>query len=324
MSGPQAGPVLVLGATGFVGRHVCSAFLAAGREVVAVSRRAGRVPGAAGARPLALDAAAAGTADLTRLLTDLAPGTVVNAAGAFWGCTPAEMAVSNEVLVERVLDALARAPVRPRLVQLGTLHEYGAAPPGAALDEDAPLRPVSPYGQGKARAATAILAAAASGRVDAVVLRVSNAIGPGMPRQSLLGTVAAALAAAPRAGGRAVLDLYALDAHRDFVDVRDVGGAVVAAADAPVAGKAINIGRGAAIGVREVVARLVATSGVAADVRERPPDRGAGHGGRDRQALDVGRAAELLGWKPRYGLDDSLRALWRAWPREEEATGEVP
>jgi nucleoside-diphosphate-sugar epimerase len=143
-------------------------------------------------------------------------------------------------------------------------------------------------------------------------LRLVNVTGPATPRASLLGTVADELRSAEAAGRTAVLRLAPLRSQRDFVDVRDIADAVDAAARAPVSGHAINIGRGQAVSVRALVHRLIAASGVPAEVIEQdgPEPAGAPRSGVDWQQVDIAAARSLLDWQPGYPLAESLRALW--------------
>ena len=281
---------IVLGGTGFVGVNVRAALHAAGFATVAVSRT--------GAVPVDLTAPA-GTGQLARLLAAERAGVVVNAAGRPWRSTPAEMVAGNESIVERMLDAVAAVGHPVRVVQLGSVHEYGLGAPGTAYREDGPAAPVTEYGRSKLRATSAVLRSG----VDAVVLRVSNVCGRGTPPGSLLRTVADHLAAGAT-GHAAPIRFGSLRTWRDFVDVRDVAAAVVAAARTPVAGgQVVNVGRGEAVHARRLVDRMVELSGLPVRVVE-------GEGGDvEWQQLDVSKAARVLGWRPRFSLDDSLREL---------------
>lgn len=291
--------MVVIGGGGFAGRAVCAAFAAAGHDVVAVSRRPGAVPGALS---VALDPAGP---DRFRL-RELRPAVVVNAAGAVWGATPEEMRRAHVDLVHALVEVLSGTGTR--LVHLGTVHEYGPARQGERISERTPVRPVGGYGVTKAESSRMVLAAAGRGELDAVVLRVGNAYGPGTPSGSLLGRVAEALA-----HGEELLELAPLTAQRDYVDVRDMAAAVLAAARCgPAGGEVVNIGRGVAIGVRELVELLVAVSGV--------PMRLAYRGGGDSpggdapwQEIDITRAARLLGWRPLRRPAESISALWRSY-----------
>jgi dTDP-6-deoxy-L-talose 4-dehydrogenase [NAD(P)+] len=129
---------------------------------------------------------------------------------------------------------------------------------------------------------------------------------------SLFGQVASRLAAAMRMGTEAVVELDPMRAQRDFVDVRDVAEAVVLAAKACATG-VVNIGRGEAVPVQTMVDLLISVSGVRVRMVERAPVPGNGaapRGNLDWFQADLAEAMELLSWKPRYTLEETVRAFW--------------
>ncbi|WP_369146287.1 NAD-dependent epimerase/dehydratase family protein [Streptomyces sp. R44] len=307
---PVAGlSVVVLGGTGFLGRHLAEGFAARGARVHAVSRTGG--PAA-----LRLDLLAAPPERIARLLASTGADVVVNAAGRAWRADERQMAEGNAELVERLVTALAAHPGPPvRLVQLGSVHEYGAGAAGAATAEDHEPAPVTPYGRTKLQGTLAVQRAASGRGVDGVVLRLANVLGAGVPEGSLFGRVAAELGEAAHAVARgdepAELRLPPLRAARDLVDAGDTVAAVLAAATAPaaaVSGRVINIGRGEAVPMRDLIHRMVALSGVDVPVVE-DAEGPASRTDVASQCLDIGRAERLLGWRPRRPLDDSLRDL---------------
>jgi len=190
---------VVLGGSGFLGRHVCDAFVAAGAEVIAVSRRLDRLPGT---RCVRLDVAETPPGTLRDLLAAAAPTVVVNAAGGVWGVSEEQQIASNVTLVRNVVAAVAGLPRPARLIHLGSVHEYGPVAVGQPIDESTAPNPVDPYGRTKLIGSRHVLAACAAGRVDAAVLRVVNVTGPGAPAGSLLGRVAGQLRAAAGTGVR--------------------------------------------------------------------------------------------------------------------------
>lgn len=306
--------VVVLGGSGFLGRRVGAAFAAHGARVHLVSRSGGG-DGAHGSR-VRLDLLAAAPEEVAGLLDATGAEVVVNAAGRVWRADEEEMAAGNAELPERLVAVLAGRPGPPvRLVQLGSVHEYGAGAPDAPTGEDHPPAPVNAYGRTKLLGTGAVLRAASGQGVDGVVLRLANVIGPGAPQGSLVGRVAAHLGAAALAVARgdkpAELRIPPLRAARDLVDVGDAVRAVLAAAAAPgaaVTGRVINVGCGRAVPMGELVHRMVALSGLDVPVvedAEGPPSRTDVAW----QRLDIARAERLLGWRPRRHLDDCLRDL---------------
>lgn len=301
--------VLVLGATGAFGRHVCAAAGAAGEEVLGVARRPG--PATGPGRFFPMDLTGAGPGGLARLIDAERPYAVVNAAGAVWLSSPEAMRQANHALVHTVLAAMAAASWRPRLVQVGSVHEYAPQPAGTPLDERTPTRPTTLYGRTKLQGSEAVLTAAAAGQVEAVVLRVSNAIGAGTSPGSLLGRVAAQLRAADT-DREAVIRVSPLRASRDFVDARDAADAVLAAAALPVGGELINIGRGEATPVRTVVERLITASGQQARIVEEAAPGSRATTEQDWMRVETGKARRLLHWTVRHSIDSSARDLWEA------------
>ncbi|MEU5022028.1 NAD(P)-dependent oxidoreductase [Streptomyces angustmyceticus] len=301
-STPVTGPVrvAVLGATGCMGRHLCAAFSAEGSEVVAVARR--YAPQVAAHRFLPLDVAGTTSGELARVLAHEDVDVVVNATLG-WGD---ELHYANVQLVERLLDALALLKTPPRLVHLGTIHEYGPVPLGTSVHEGTEPAPENPYAKAKLTASRMVLDAARDGALDGVVLRVANTLGPHPALESFFGSLAVRLRGADAATG---IELTIADARRDYVDVRDAVDAVVRAARIRHADPLVNIGCGRAQDVRTLVDELVAAAGLPAEtIRERRGEvrsRGA-----DWIQVDISRAARLLGWRPRYTLGESMRAMW--------------
>ncbi len=298
---------LLFGSSGFIGAHVRGLLAAdAGVDLVISAR-----PAIGGAAPRgavavlagpAVDLATAAPATVTALLHDIAPDVVVNCAGVTGGDAPALVA-GNVVAVSTLVRAVAAAAPAARLVHLGSAAEYGRVPAGVAVAESVPAAPLGTYGVTKL-AGTALVGAAG---LDAVVLRVFNPIGPGAPAGSLPGRLAAELRR-----GDGEVRVGSLAAHRDFVDVRDVAGAIVAAALAP--GRlppVVNIGSGRATPLREVADGLAGLAGGDQRISESAPGS-ARSADVPWQCADATLARATLGWTARTDLATSLRDLWNA------------
>ncbi|ONI70852.1 hypothetical protein ALI144C_50625 [Actinosynnema sp. ALI-1.44] len=269
--------VVVLGGTGWIGRHACAAF----PDAVAVARTTRR----------SLDLQSASVADIAKVLRCEQASVVVNATDSpSWDRAIAEHRTINVTAVGRIVDAVATLPWPVRIVHMGTIHEYGPVPLGTAVAETHPAEPVSAYAQSKLRGSTMVIES------GGVVLRLVNVCGPHPSPNSLPGKL---LRGGP---------LTVTDARRDFVDVRDVARAIVAAAGLAPDGAVFNIGSGTAVPVADVVRVFAEVSGQRMEIHRASADSAV-----DSWALaDIGTARRVLGWRPVIGLRESLSDMWSA------------
>lgn len=308
--------LLVVGAGGFLGTHVRRALVAAGWDDVAFVSSSGGAPAGEAAteggtgRWLRLDLAIADRKALAAIIAAERPAAIVNCSGTTHG-DAVRLVRGNIVLVGELLAAIADVGNGVRFVQLGSSAEYGAVPPGTAIDEETPANPLATYGVTKLAGTELALAAGRAGAVDAVVLRVFNPIGSGMGPNTLPGRAAAALREALAAGERRIA-LGSLEDHRDFVDAGDVAEAVVAAAAAPepIGPRILNVGSGRATPARDLVARLAAVAGFDGEIAEDQASSPRSSAVPWQQA-DISTIASILGWRPRRTLTQSIEDVWR-------------
>ncbi|WFE64930.1 NAD(P)-dependent oxidoreductase [Micromonospora sp. WMMD714] len=301
--------VLLLGAGGFLGRHI-RALLAEHTTVRSPDRTR-------------CDLVRMDLPELTALIARERPDAVVTAAGRIVG-SGHDFVQAHVVTTAKLIEAVAAAAPGARLVRIGSAAEYGVVPHGRAVREEYPGTPVSEYGLSHLAATRLAELAGDAGRLDTIVLRVFNPVGPGMPPGNMLARVTALVRAAA-AGGAGDIALGLHDTYRDLVDVRDVAAAVLAATRCAAVGaeRVVNVGSGRAVATRDVVRLLADVAGFTGRIREGgfPPDatRSAAV---PWMCADVDRARRVLGWTPTYDLDASLRALWRA--DGERPDGERP
>ena len=288
--------VLLLGADGFLGRHVAERLLAdPAVHLTALGRRDDA--------DVRFDLAGGSPGALARFLDAVHPGVVVNCAGATRGGAR-ELTRHNTVAVATVCEALRRSSCGARLVHLGCSAEYGPSPTGSSTGEDAVPRPGGPYGVSKLAATELVLGSG----LDAIVLRVFSPVGPGTPTASPLGRVAEAMRRAMQSGD-AELRLGGLAVRRDFVDVRDVARAVHAASLSAAQG-VVNIGAGRAVRMRDAVAGLARAAGHDGVLHDTDEPAGYPDGCGAWQQADVRTARDRLGWRPRIALEESLADVW--------------
>jgi nucleoside-diphosphate-sugar epimerase len=284
--------VLVTGAGGFIGGHVCRRLVEAGATVHGGVRGAlpAPAPGIAWMPLDVLDPAA-----LERAIDELRPYAVIHLASRVTGSRDPShvlpMFDTNLASTVHILNAALR--VGARVVLAGTMEEPF---PGEPLDTP----PRSPYAASKIAAAGYARMFGRLWGLEAIVLRPSMVYGPA---QADLGklvphTVVSLLKGeAPRlASGRRV---------SDWVDARDVADAFVAAiAVASPAVPTVDVGSGELHSVRHVVERLVALVGNGVEpvfgAIPDPPDEAG-------RPADLETAARVLGWRAAIDLERGLR-----------------
>jgi UDP-glucose 4-epimerase len=301
---------LVTGGAGFIGSNLVDALLARGDAVTVVddlsTGRRANLDGAlaAGAELVELDIRDA--AALAALAGERRPETVFHLAAQIdVRKSLADPAFDAEVNVggtANVLEA-ARAAGTRRVVFVSTGGAIYGEGDGQELPlgEDAPIAPLSAYGQSKFAAEGYLALFERLYGLSTVALRLGNVYGP---RQDPLGEagVIAIFCGLLRSGGRPTVFGDGKQT-RDYIYVGDVVTAALAAADSTVSGP-VNLGTGVETDVLELAEALGRLGGVEDFEPELAPAR---TGEVQRITLDAGRAERELGWRPQTGLDEGLR-----------------
>lgn len=304
--------VLVTGGAGFIGSHLVRACLDAGesvrvlddfctgkRENLAAVARDVELVEASVSDLAALERAARGCevvyhhaaiASVPRSVEDPAGTHAVNATGTL-----------------NALEAARRAGAR-RFVFASSSAVYGDDE-GLPKREEMPTCPRSPYALQKLTGELYGEQYARLFGLDAVALRYFNVFGPRQDPKSMYAGVIPLFVAALSAGARPRVFGDGRQS-RDFVYVKDVVAANRAAAGAPspLAGRAINVGRGERTSLLELLAQIAAALGVPAP---EPVFEAERTGDVRHSQADVTRAADLLGFRAEVPLDQALRETVR-------------
>jgi nucleoside-diphosphate-sugar epimerase len=144
--------ILVTGATGFIGSHLCRALVAAGHEIVALVRdpkkAAAELP-ARGVELLAGDLSLFERDDLVLPPCEL----VIHLAGVVAARSPEQYDAVNFEAVKRLVHALARQRWRPRrFLFASSLAAAGPSATRIIKTEADPAEPIDPYGRAKLKA----------------------------------------------------------------------------------------------------------------------------------------------------------------------------
>jgi UDP-glucose 4-epimerase len=151
--------------------------------------------------------------------------------------------------------------------------------------------------------------------LDYVALRYFNVIGPRMDVHGLYTEVLVRWIERIERG-EPLLILGDGTQTMDFVDVRDVARANILAAQAPATGVALNVASGNETSLKELADALLRVTGSGIGI-EYGPARSVN--AVQRRLGDTVAAAELIGFRTRIGLDESLHDLV-SWFRSERTS----
>ena len=324
--------VLVTGGAGYIGSHMVLRLADAGEEVVvldnlvtgfdwAVDHRATLVQGNVG------DMGFVGDIIAKHKITEIVhfAGSIVVPESV---TDPLKYYGNNTAASRNLIEAAVKGGVR-HFIFSSTAAVYGAGAGNgvAALNEDLPKDPTSPYGDTKLACERMIASQAAAFGITAVALRYFNAAGA--DPSGLIGeahdpeTHLIPLAIAAATGTGKPLTVFGDDFDtpdgtclRDYIHVNDLASAHVAALEAslPVgAFEAVNVGNGQGRSVREVIEAVQQATG-----RAVPYSIGARRAGDPASLVaDPSRGASLLGWKPQKSSLLQIVQDAAAWHRAQ-------
>ncbi len=326
-------PVLVLGATGFVGRWLAHRLGGLEAELtLCVRSRAKAEPlfEMLGVRGTVVEldlvhaegeAAPPDAPDLSGLIAEIRPDITFNLAG--YGVDPAETDPElaervNHRLVGELAKAIARTPGTswegPRLVHAGSALEYGSA--GGDLEESTEPRPTTPYGTTKLAGTRLLREIAGETGLPALTARLFTVYGPGEHAGRLLPSLIAA------ARTEDEVALTEGRQRRDFTYVEDVaGGLVRLGVCRSEAGEAVNLATGVLTSVREFVEIASRVLGISAErlrfgaLPTRPEEMA-------HDPISIERLEQLTSWRPATSIEAGVKRVLRferrhgAWPSE--------
>jgi UDP-N-acetylglucosamine/UDP-N-acetyl-alpha-D-glucosaminouronate 4-epimerase len=212
---------------------------------------------------------------------------------------------SSAVNVEGTLNVLlaARDEGVRRVVFSSSTSVYGSSRE-LPTREDAPPDPISPYGVAKLAAERYCISfSRVYESFESVVLRYFNVFGP---RQSPFSQYAAVipLFVTAIAAGEPIAIYGDGEQSRDFTYVANVVDATIRAGQADGAsGEIVNVAAGSPASVNRIADTIGAILGKPVERRHLPPRSGDI---RDSWA-DLGKAEQVLGYRPEIGLEEGLR-----------------
>lgn len=213
---------------------------------------------------------------------------------------PASFVAANVNGTLNLLEAVRRRRI-DAFVHTSTSEVYGTAL-YTPIDEKHPLQGQSPYSASKIGADHLAESFYRSFGVPVAIARPFNTYGPRQSARAVIPTIICQLLA-----GADTLRLGALSPVRDFNFVADTVAGFLAVAQSPRSiGEAINLGSGRGVSIGQTARLVMKLTGrkarVETDRRRLRPEKSEVL----RLLCDNRKAGRLLGWKPRYSLEEGL------------------
>jgi UDP-glucuronate 4-epimerase len=307
--------VLLTGAAGFIGSHVCEALLARGDAVVGIDdfddfyapaiKRANLLEAMPHPRFTLIEGDVRDAAAMRRAIAEWKPAVIVHLA-ARAGVRPsiaqpllyANVNVGGTVVM---LQAAREAGVS-RFVFGSSSSVYGEAATPPFREDDPAIAPISPYAASKRGAELQCEAFSATDPGSRIIsLRFFTVYGPRQRPDLAIHSFTRLLEA-----GKPLPVFGDGSASRDYTYVSDIVQGVVAAIDRTRAvalrHEIINLGEQATTTVAELVALLEAATGRTAKIDRRPVQAGDV----SRTFADIARARSLLGYSPSVPVKEGI------------------
>lgn len=301
--------VLITGIGGFVGRHLAQHLLATTPQVelhgTVLTEPSASLDATISQHALDLRDSAA----VAALFQAVQPEQVYHVAAmaavgrsfhAAW-----ETIENNTRAQLNVIEGCLSLRPRPRLLIVSSGEIYGpAAPEHLPTDENAPLRPSSPYSVSKVAQDMLGLQYFLSHQLAAIRVRPFNHLGPGQSEGFVAPDFAMQIARVEQGVQEPRIFVGNLTPRRDFTDARDVVRAYALLMRHGQPGEVYNVASGQTHTIRELLDALLGLTDARIEVCEDPQ--------RLRPAVipilwgDAGRLRDLTGWQPGIPFEQTL------------------
>ena len=317
--------ILVAGGAGYIGAHVVRLLLQRGEEVIVVDDLSyGSPERVEGATVVELDVA---SGEAPSVLTDLMERREVTAVIHFAArkqvgesvARPSWYYQQNVGGLANMLIAMEQARV-DQMIFSSSAAVYGM-PPVETVSEDIDCHPINPYGETKLIGEWMMADAEKAWGLRWAGLRYFNVAGAGWDDLGDMATLNLIPMVLDRLSKGETPKIFGTDyptpdgtCVRDYIHVKDLAVAHIAALDYLAGGQEMtehvfNVGTGQGASVREVVSKVIASTGL-----DLEPEELARRAGDPPQLIgNATRIGEVLGWKAEHDLDDIVTSSYTSW-----------
>jgi len=319
--------IFVTGGAGYIGSHAVIVLAEAGHEILVYDNLCnGHEKSVLYGRLVKGDLA--DTELLNKTLADFKPDAVIHFAAFIQvgesDLKPLKYYRNNVINSMNLLEAMQKNNIN-NILYSSTAAVYGI-PEKIPVDENAPMRPINPYGASKVMIEQVLSDLAASSDFHHATLRYFNVAGAdpqcrvGQKYRESTHLITRALKTAK--GEIKKLSIYGTDyptpdgtCIRDYIHVTDLADAHLMALNhliKPKENLIMNCGYGHGFSVREVIGAARKVTGINFDTEE----TGRRAGDAINLVADSAKLRNITGWKPRYDdLEFIIKTAWE-WERK--------
>lgn len=226
---------------------------------------------------------------------------------------PSETITNNISGQLNILEAVKQLQlIETKVLVVSSAEVYGAAEShDLPMDEDTPLRPLSPYAVSKIAQDYLGYQYFKSQNVKAIRVRPFNNIGPNQAPIFVVSSFAKQIAEIEKGIKEPVMKVGNLETRRDFTDVRDVVIAYELLMQRGEIGEVYNIGSGKSHKIQEILDILLSLSNISIIIEKDPELMRPG----DIPELlcDYTKIHKTTGWRPEINLETSLKDALDYW-----------
>ena len=300
--------VLITGASGFFGRHICR-YLSAVKPwttIVGVDLCDSSVEGCSEFCTIDLT-----SADQTAALIErIHPDYIIHLAGIFGQDNVEAIMRVNVLSITTLLEAARRYANNVVIVAIGSAAEYGLIDPShLPITELTSCRPITVYGLSKQLAGQVAEYYHRVHKMCVMIVRPFQLIGKGGSTRLAPGAFAEQLRQAIKEGTNTI-KVGNLESERDFLDVDDAADAIWKLCRKPAVGNIFNLCSGRPVKMTDLLSMMIDST--EADIRvEVDPARLRGSADANRVFGSYAKLEKHCGWKPTTLLDRSVKKMFQ-------------
>lgn len=300
--------ILITGAGGFVGRHLCAYIYQKQSHVQLIGAELNNSSAVLCDRFVTLDLTDEKAVD--HLIQSVEPHIIIHLAGSFGTHDKRTIYLSNVKTTELLLEAASKYIPEATFISAGSAAEYGEISKSRLpVTEDYRCKPVSYYGMSKKVATELCLFYFRTTGLKTMVFRPFQIIGKGVSTKLAPGAFHAKIIAAIEKK-QPEIRVGNLASQRDFLDIDDTTEAIWGLCRKPAGGQIYNICSGIPVQMSFLLDTMIKQTGTTLDIKQDP--------GLLRPGSDVSIAYgsfeklhQHCNWSPQIPLAESVKKMFQ-------------